>query len=146
MVNHSHVQNAGTQLADMQRHGGLYVAIHIKLKALLIPHRKGRTKSCVRKRKASPEIQKNNNAAILIEIFNIPTLLMVMSTSHIYYFTMPTRVKLYILLDVVLYRVNAIAFKLGASTNWLSWDIYFKIMLNARNPMKILKDTCSVCC
>ena len=95
----------------------LYILSSDDLKALVIPNREGRTKLFKKIEKRSRKYRKNNNAAILIEIFNIPTLLVVISTSHRYYFTMPTRVKLYILLDVVLYRVNAIAFKLGVSTN-----------------------------
>ena len=95
----------------------LYILSSDDFKALVIPNREGRTKLFKKNEKRSQKNRKNNNAAILIEIFNIPTLLVVMSTSHRYFFTMPTRVKLYILLDVVLYRVNTIAFKLGVSTN-----------------------------
>ena len=95
----------------------LYILSSDDFKALVIPNREGRTKLFKKNEKRSQKNRKNNNAAILIELFNIPTLLVVMSTSHRYFFTMPTRVKLYILLDVVLYRVNTIAFKLGVSTN-----------------------------
>jgi hypothetical protein len=49
------------------------------LKALFIPNREGRVKLFLRNEK---KYRKNNNAPNYIEIFNIPTILVIMCMSH----------------------------------------------------------------
>ena len=52
------------------------------LKALFIPNREERVTLFLRSEKRPQKYRKNNNAANYIEIFNIPTILVVMCTSH----------------------------------------------------------------
>jgi hypothetical protein len=52
------------------------------LKALFIPNREGRVKLFLRNEKSSQKYRKNNNAANYIEIFNIPTILVIMCMFH----------------------------------------------------------------
>jgi hypothetical protein len=52
------------------------------LKALFIPNREGRVKLFLRNEKSSQKYRKNNNAPNYIEIFNIPTILVIMCMSH----------------------------------------------------------------
>ena len=55
----------------MQRYEGLY-----------IPNTEERVKLFLRNEKSLQKYRQNNNAANYIEIFNIPTMLVVMCTSH----------------------------------------------------------------
>jgi hypothetical protein len=55
----------------------LYISTSDNLKALFIPNREERVKLFLRNEKSPQKYRKNNNAANYIEIFNIPTMLVV---------------------------------------------------------------------
>ena len=62
----------------------LYISTSDNLKALFITNREERVKLFLRNEneKSPQKYRKYNNAANYIEIFNIPTILVVMCTSH----------------------------------------------------------------
>jgi hypothetical protein len=90
----------------------LYISTSDNLKALFIPNREERVKLFLRNEKSPQKYRKNNNAANYIEIFNIPTMLVVI----VFQIHDTYKSGILFLALCCLIRVNTIAFKLGATT------------------------------
>ena len=79
------VQNAGIDLLlcnVMMVCTWLCISNSDDLKVLFIPNREGKVKLFLRNEKSSQKYRKNNNAPNYFEIFNIPTILVVMCMYH----------------------------------------------------------------